>query len=36
VDPNLGGRYLRFTFVRSLDTLKAAVANLKKLEADCA
>lgn len=32
-DPKRGGNFLRFTFVRSIDTLEAAVVKLKKLEA---
>ena len=31
-DPQRGGRYLRFTFVRSLETLRAAAEKLKALE----
>lgn len=32
-DPERGGRYLRFTFVRSLETLRAAAVKLRALEA---
>ena len=28
-DPNTGGKYLRFAFVRSLDVIQAAEANLR-------